>query len=165
MLKEPQLPTSLLLRAHSLEDELSSLIELPIRKLREIWRERVNEEPPAIRSRETMVRLLAWHVQVAAYGGLDRASQRKLAEIATILERDGTYQPKTRRDLSAGLVITREWRGVTHKIIVTGNGFQHQGKNFKSLSSVARAITGTRWSGPRFFGLGDRTNRLPKDAS
>ena len=60
---------------------------------------------------------------------------------------------KSARDLSPGVVLTREWKGVIHKVTVMAGGFQHLGKRYGSLSDIARTITGTRWSGPRFFGL------------
>ena len=67
--------------------------------------------------------------------------------------------------LRAGTVLVREWRGVAHRVLVLDTGFEHQGKRFGSLSEVARAISGTRWSGPRFFGLQDRPPSELKDAS
>jgi DUF2924 family protein len=137
----------------AIEVELTKLALLPINDLRGIWRERLGEEPPAIRSREVMVRLLGWRLQAETFGGLDVASERKLREIADALERTGTYEPKLHRDLSPGVVITREWKGVVHKVSATERGFEYEGRNFKSLSDIARTITGARWSGPRFFGL------------
>ena len=139
--------------AGAIEAELIKLTLLPISDLRKIWKERLDGEPPAVRSREVMVRLLGWRLQAEALGGLDVASERKLREIGDALERTGTYRPKLRRDLSPGIVITREWKGVVHKVSVTDQGFEYEGRHFKSLSDVARTITGTRWSGPRFFGL------------
>ncbi len=95
-----------------------------------------------------------------AFGGLDLPSERKLREIADTLERTGTYEPKQRRDLSPGVVVTREWNGAVHRVAVTTGGFEYDGRRFKSLSDVARTITGTRWSGPRFFGLEAETQTV-----
>lgn len=139
--------------------ELESLAGQPVKTLRTIWSDRLGTEPPAIRSREVMVRLLAWRLQAEARGGLDVASERKLREIAVAFDRDGTYEPKLRRDLSPGVVVTREWKGVVHRVAVTTGGFEYDGRRFKSLSDIARTITGTRWSGPRFFGLEQRPAR------
>jgi hypothetical protein len=137
----------------SIEAELASFSELTIHDLRGAWRERLGGEPPAIRSSDVLLRLLAWRIQAKAFGGHDAPTERKLREVATALERDGTYEPKIRRDLSPGVVLTREWKGVTHRVSVTVEGFEYLGKRYKSLSDIARTITGTRWSGPRFFGL------------
>jgi hypothetical protein len=142
-----------LLSISSIGAELSSLSELTINDLRAAWRERLGGEPPPIRSSDVLLRLLAWRIQAEAFGGHDAPTERKLREVARALERNGTYEPKIRRDLSPGVVLTREWKGVTHRVSVTADGFEYLGKRYKSLSDVARTITGTRWSGPRFFGL------------
>lgn len=143
--------------ADAIERLMSGLQDLTTEQLRDVWTDRLSTEPPAIRSREVLVRLLAWRTQAEAFGGLDASTELKLREIANALERDGSYEPKIRRDLLPGVVLIREWKGVTHKVTVTTGGFQHQGKGYKSLSNIARTITGTRWSGPRFFGLEQNT--------
>jgi len=129
-----------------------------------MWADRFYEEPPATRSRDLFARLLAWRMQEEARGGLDAVTGRKLRDVATALERDGSYEPKVRRELSSGVVLTREWKGVIHKVTVTADGFQHRGHRYKSLSDIARTITGTRWSGPRFFGLEQKCARQPQQA-
>ena len=78
---------------------------------------------------------------------MDAATARMLREVATGLELDGTYEPKIRNDLAPGVVLTREWKGLTHTVTVIADGFQHHGKRYRSLSDIARTITGTRWSG------------------
>jgi hypothetical protein len=139
--------------ADAIETEFSALSRLPIDKLRTAWRDRFESEPPNIRSRSVLLNELAWRIQVDAVGGLDAPTERRLAEIGKALERDGDYEPKVRRDFSPGVVLTREWKGTLHKVTVMAQGFQYLGKRYKSLSDIARTITGTRWSGPRFFGL------------
>jgi hypothetical protein len=104
--------------------------------------------------------MLAWQIQAEVHGALDLKTTRTLAAIAQALARDGAYQPQIMRSLSPGVVVTREWKGIVHKVTVTQHGFQHLGKTYRSLSDIARTITGTRWSGPRFFGLEQRTARL-----
>ena len=117
---------------------------------------------PSVRSRDTLLRLLAWQIQAAALGGFDADTEGKLRRIAKALEVDGDYEPKIRRDVSAGVVLTREWKGAIHKVTVTADGFQHLGKQYGSLSDIARTITGTRWSGPRFFGLEQKRQPKPQ---
>jgi hypothetical protein len=147
---------------HTIEAELVALAKLSIAELRKDWTDRCGDPAPAIRSRDLLLRLLAWRMQVDALGGLDAITERKLRDIAKALERDGDYEPKIRRDLSPGIVLTREWKGVIHKVTVTTDGFQHLGRRFGSLSDIARMITGTRWSGPRFFGLEQKEQRQPR---
>lgn len=141
------------IHTNELQTDIESLRDLDIKGLRSLWKVRVGNEPPNNRSAHLLRRLLAWQIQVRAFGNLNSVTARKLRAIATTLERDGTYEPKTRRDLSLGVVLTREWKGTIHKVTVMEGGFQYLDKRYGSLSDIARTITGTRWSGPRFFGL------------
>ena len=147
----------------SVETEILSLSELSIGDLKAAWARRFNSNPPAVRSCPLLLRLFAWQLQADAAGGLDAVTTRRLGSIAKALERDGTYEPKIRSNLSAGVVLTREWKGVVHRVTVTSVGFQHLGKRYGSLSDIARTITGTRWSGPRFFGLEQKRARPPQE--
>ena len=105
--------------------------------------------------------MFAWHLQAAKFGGLDAQSQRQLRQIAGALERDGTYEPQIRRNVSPGVELIREWKGTAHKVTATLEGFRYDGRHFRSLSDIARTITGTRWSGPRFFGLEGKSPPTP----
>ena len=145
--------------------ELARLSRLSLPKLRTAWTERLGSTPPAIRSSGLVLRMLAWQIQERAFGSLDAATRRTLYNIATAIERDGDYEPKTRHDLSPGVDLTREWKGVVYKVTVTDEGFILSDKKYKSLSEAARAITGTRWSGPRFFGLEQKSvKRIQRDS-
>jgi len=137
----------------SLDFKMSAIADLSTHALRKSWRARFGNDPPSIRSRAILAHLLAWRIQIDAIGGLDNATTRSLTKIAEALARDGSYEPKIRRGFSTGVVLSREWKGVAHKVTVVEGGFQHLGKRYRSLSDIARTITGTRWSGPRFFGL------------
>ncbi len=150
--------------ANAAETELSSLSQMPIGELRRLWRDRLGSEPPRLRSRSVILNELAWRIQADALGGMDSATERRLAEIGKALERDGDYEPKARRDFSPGVALTREWKGAIHKVTVVAQGFQYLGKRYKSLSDIARTITGTRWSGPRFFGLEQKRKAMPEAA-
>ncbi len=147
-----------------LEKELLRLATLRLEELRREWKLRFDANPPSVRSRDTLLRLLAWQIQVIARGGLDADTLGKLRRIAKALQTDGDYEPKIRRDVSPGVVLTREWKGVIHKVTITASGFQHLGKQYGSLSDIARTITGTRWSGPRFFGLEQNEKAKPRRA-
>lgn len=121
---------------------LKQLGAADLEELREGWERRYGAAP-RLRSPDLLRRMLAWRIQAAAEGGLDRVTRKLLAGDA------GT--PETL--LAEGTVITREWKGTRHEVEITGNGYLYSGARWKSLSEVARKITGTRWNGPRFFGL------------
>jgi hypothetical protein len=145
--------------AIDVENELSAVAKLSINDLKKAWVARFEINPPKIRSGDLLLRLSAWQVQSRATGELDSDTERKLSNIARALERNGSYEPQIRNDLSLGVVLTREWKGAIRKVTVVVDGFQYLGKKYGSLADIARTITGTRWSGPRFFGLEQRTAR------
>jgi hypothetical protein len=142
--------------ANSLEKELAHLESLSLDQLRKAWREQLGTEPPGFRARDVLLRMLAWQVQAKALGGLDPNTERQLRKIARAFERDPAHRPKPVRILSPGVVLTREWKGVLQRVTVERDGFSHLGHRYRTLSEAARAITGTKWSGPRFFGLESR---------
>jgi hypothetical protein len=111
------------------------------------WRRTVKTPPPKGISRRLMVQILTYEAQVQQRGGLKPAVRRRLARWAA-----GRAQSPSPR-LRPGARLVREWNGVSHVVDVTEVGLVWHGQGYRSLSAVARAITGTRWSGPRFFGL------------
>jgi hypothetical protein len=121
---------------------LARLETATLEEIREEWGRRYGA-PPRLRSPDLLRRILAWRIQAAAEGGLDRTTRR-------LLRGDGAARG-TR--LPTGALIAREWKGVRHEVEAVDDGFVYAGRQWKSLSEVARAITGTRWNGPRFFGL------------
>jgi hypothetical protein len=128
--------------------DVSHLEGLGLEALRGEWRARFGA-PPALRSPELLAMMLAWRIQAEAAGGLDADTRRALRRPVAAASR-AAPQP------SAGTKLIREWQGVRHEVTaVSEGGFLYQGQRFRSLSQVARAITGTRWNGPRFFGLRD----------
>jgi hypothetical protein len=147
---------------HTIDAEFVAFTKLPIAELRKAWANRFGDTSPAISSRDVLLHFLAWRIQADLLGGLDSVTERKLRDIAKALERDGDYEPKIRRNLSPGIVLTREWKGVIHKVTVAADGFQYLGRQYRSLSDIARMITGTRWSGPRFFGLEQKEHCQPR---
>jgi hypothetical protein len=140
----------------TLEADLDDVEDARLSELRVIWKEKLGYEPPPLRSREIFRRMLAYRLQAAALGDLSAAAKRKLAAMETRRAMPGqTPRPTTIR-LSPGTLLIREWKGVRHEVRVLADGFSHQGVVYKSLSEVARAIAGTRWNGPLFFGLRDK---------
>ena len=128
-------------------EEVRSLLHMDLDRLRGEWRRRIGA-PPKLRSTELLRLLLAWRLQAEAYGGLDRQTLKALQATST---------PRHRRsEPPVGARLTREWKGRTHSVERIENGYLYEGKVLVSLSEAARAITGVRWNGPRFFGLRDQ---------
>lgn len=125
---------------------LTEIQTMNLDALRAHWRDRFGL-PPKLRSEPILRMLLAWRVQAAAFGGLDAVTLRALA-------RTGPVQPEG-RGLGVGARLTRHWKGREVTVIVEENGFRWAGELFASLSAAATAIAGSRWNGPRFFGLRD----------
>jgi len=98
-------------------------------------------------------RRLTYELQARALGDLPAVTQRRLQRLHQSFKADPQHKPLPRRSLKPGIVLTRSWRGVLHQVQVTDQGLDYRGERFASLSEVARRITGTRWSGPLFFGL------------
>jgi hypothetical protein len=130
-------------KADRVTEEVRALEALDLHGLRDEWRKRYGE-PPKMRSRELLARLLAWKIQSEAFGGLDAKTVRMITSESL---------PSSRPTLSAGTRLDRDWQGQRYEVDVLENGFAYAGQTYRSLSEVARAITGTRWNGWRFFGL------------
>lgn len=124
-------------------EEVRALERLDLGGLRRVWRERIGE-PPRLRSKELLRLLLAWRIQSDAWGDIPSSVRRALRQPTLVAGRSR---------LSVGLKITKEWQGRRHDVETTADGFMWEGETYSSLSAVARAITGTKWNGPRFFGL------------
>ena len=138
----------------SIASFVSDLLSAPLHIVREKWRRAHRGVPlPLGLPRDVMVRGITWHEQCTRYGGLAPATERVLDKMARQLEVTGTLEIERSVRPKTGTRILREWRGRTYVVEVADGGFLHDGSRFASLSHVARAITGTRWSGPRFFGL------------
>src|SRR6516225_8927802 len=143
-------------RYHERSSEaLSRLPQLDLGELRELWcRLHKTETSPRL-SRELLVRAVAHRMQEVASGGPRLELQRQLRQIALELQQTGRL--RIRPQLKPGTRLMREWRGQSHEVLVLDDGFSWQGVHYRSLSALARKITGTAWSGPLFFGL--RSNR------
>ncbi len=142
--------------SEDLSKKLSALAELDTAGLRREWRRLYRSHPPLHIRRDLLVLAIAWKLQEKVYGGLTAAQKRKLAGIAEELRNNGNLSADPAIRLKPGLRLVREWRGETHDVLVLEDGFEWNGERRRSLSAIAREITGTRWSGPRFFGLKPR---------
>ncbi len=138
----------------SVPAQLAALPGKSIAELRDLWRELYQAEPPPY-NRGFLVKRLAYRIQELTYGGLSAPTVARLDSLAD--EEEARLQGKPRRRITdrpvAGTCLVREWQGVEHHVMVLVDGFEYQGRTYRSLSAVARAITGTQWNGPLFFGL------------
>jgi hypothetical protein len=132
---------------------LDSLANMSTVEMGELWRELFSVPPPVKVRRELLIRILAYKIQEEAFGGLSTTTRRRLKQIAVSLENGNNKLNVGQRPIKPGTRLIREWRGKTHTVSVSDTGFEFHGSQYRSLSEIARLITGTRWSGPRFFGL------------
>ena len=124
--------------------EIEGLDELNLEQLREKWRTRFGM-PPRIGSPQLFRLMLAWRMQMAVQGGLDPNTRAALRRSGRVVAEG--------QNLGQGAIIKRQWQGQEVLVEVVDGGFAWNGETFKSLSAVATAITGSRWNGPKFFGL------------
>ena len=139
---------------------LTALKTASTAELKTQWRNLFDTEPPPF-NRQYLQSRLAFRIQELAYGGLKPDTVRRLEKLGEQLEsgkgKGGKRRPgSSARNLMAGTRLVREYQGVEHAVTVTASGFEWEGRPYKSLSAIARAITGTRWNGPLFFGLRSR---------
>ena len=125
------------------------------------WRRLYRSVPPQRIRRDLLVLAIGWKLQENIHGGLTAAQTRKLASLARVLREEGDLTGSSAIRVKPGVRLMREWRGETHQVLVLEDGFEWNGRRCRSLSAIAREITGTHWSGPRFFGL----ERRPKPFS
>ncbi len=136
--------------------ELARLGDLTLFELREEWRRRHRMPPPMRLSRELLIRAITYNLQERALGGLSKSIVRKLVCLNVGLTAGDGRKPIPPISLKSGMRLVREWRGVTHTVLVHADGVEWNGRRYSSLTIIAREITGARWSGPRFFGLRKR---------
>ena len=141
--------------------EIAKLAKMPRDDLRERWQKVHGAEPPERISRGLMVRSLAYRIQEQEYGGLDKNTMRRLRALARSLDTEGEVSPSAGAILKTGAKLVREWHGRTYTVAALEEGFEFKGKRYRSLSRIAREITGSRWSGVRFFGLAGDTKGTP----
>jgi hypothetical protein len=132
---------------------LTALKTASVGQLKALWRQLFETEPPPY-SRGFLESRLAYRIQELAYGGLKPETLERLAALGESLDGGDVGRRRTRdRKPIAGTQLIREWRGTEQRVTVTQDGFDYEGRPYKSLSAIARAITGTRWNGWVFFGL------------
>jgi hypothetical protein len=128
---------------------LAQLPGMGHKELEKHWKEVFGREPSRGMRRDHMIPIVAYRVQEKAFGGLKKSTARMLRELALGIasEAQAVYRPMT------GTRYVREHNGKLHEVTVLDDGFEYEGENYRSLTEIARVITGTKWSGPAFFGL------------
>jgi hypothetical protein len=140
------------------EDHLDRIAKMNIEELRALWRQRRGVPAPEALSKDLIARVLAHDVQIASLGDLEPRVRKLMASPLMKGSRASRY-------LKIGSVIVREHNGQMQEVMVVSGGFSWQGRTYSSLSTIAKAMTGTSWNGPRFFGLraADSDGRLGED--
>jgi hypothetical protein len=141
-------------------DELARLADLTIFELRAEWRRLHRAQPPMRLSRDLLMRGITYKLQERPLGGLSKTTIRKLESLCGKSTPD--KPPAAPVSLKPGTRLVREWRGVTHSVLVHSGGFEWNGERYGSLSLIAEKITGAHWSGPRFFRLRELTGASSK---
>jgi hypothetical protein len=132
--------------------EIAELPALNKAQLLPIWRRNFDQDPPPKLRKELMVPILAYRMQEKEFGGLSHRARARLREIAQSLGSGKRAGPDAVSRIRPGTRLIRRWGGEVHEVSATDVGFDYRGKQYASLSRIAREITGTRWSGPLFFG-------------
>jgi hypothetical protein len=141
------------LGCEALAAEIASLSKLGIDELRECWKAMYGRAPSRDIGRSFLTRAIAYRLQERAYGGLKPSTRRLLARAAEETATGSSPKKLQSRRARSGTILIREWQGNAHRVTMLDDGVSFHGKHYRSLSEVAREITGSRWSGPRFFGL------------
>jgi hypothetical protein len=148
----------------AIEDKLDRLPAMPIAQLRVRYREVFRSDPPEAFGPDLLRRSIAHRIQEKAYGGLSRSAQRLLDQMMKAYAAKPNGKIVLPRRIKPGSVLVREWKGKSHRVMVLAEGFAYAGETYTNLSEIAVLITGTRWNGPRFFGLRSKTEERTEHA-
>jgi len=144
--------------------EIDNLEKLSRAELRVFWEQEFAGKPPRALGRDILALGIAYARQERCYGGLTRPVAKELDRLLARVLEEAADAPKAATSPlpTTGTILVREWRGTTHRVTVVNDGFLWNNKTHQSLSSIARAITGTNWNGPRFFGVREPTKPTPE---
>jgi len=143
-------------------EKLEGLQKLSLKELQTEWRRHYRLEPPRRISRGLLIRAVAFKIQEQIHGGLKGPVKRKLKAMMASIDTGSDAKTPTATHLKPGIRLIREWQGKRYDVLVLENGFEFHGQTYRSLTAIAREITGAHWSGPRFFGLNKTTKASPE---
>jgi hypothetical protein len=149
----------------AVEAELDRLAVMPIAQLRVRYQEVFHSDPPKAFGPDLLRRSIAHRIQEKAYGSLSRSAQRLLDQMMKAYAAKPNGKIALPRRIKPGSVLVREWKGKSHRVMVLADGFAYDGSTFGNLSEIAGLITGTKWNGPRFFGLRSKTQGSDEPAT
>jgi hypothetical protein len=138
---------------------LANLPKLSKTALRELWMQVFNAPSPPQLRRHLMIQILAYRLQEQAFRSLTAASRGRLRQLARAFQNNSNSAVSSIPSIKSGTCLVRQWGDQVHLVNVEASGYEHQGARYKSLSEIARLITGTRWSGPLFFGIKSQQNQ------
>jgi Protein of unknown function (DUF2924) len=145
----------------SVEQRLAALPTLTKAALHDLWMHLFQSTPPSPLRRDLMIPILAYRIQGQAFGSLSARAQERLRQLSRGFEKGSDLIPERSPRIRPGTRLVRQWGDCVHLVNVETSGYEYQGARYRSLSEIARLITGTRWSGPLFFGI-KRESANPK---
>jgi hypothetical protein len=156
-------------KTSSVEDEIAHLRDLDLKGLRSRWRSMFKRPPPIHLPRQLLFAITAYRIQADRFGDLDHETRKVLdrtdaKDTGTVISARLASLDQKRTALTPGTVLVREWDRQSQRVMVMADGFSWNGQTYDSLSKVAFAITGTKWNGPRFFGLRDKEDQSAGEA-
>jgi hypothetical protein len=134
------------------DGELGAITKMSAHELRNEWRRLYKVEPPPRLGRDLLLLAVGFKIQERVHGGLPQSTRRRLRTLEQELA-SGKGTASAALTLKPGARLVRQWRGRVHTVLMLEDGFDYEGERFRSLTQIARRITGVKWSGPRFFGL------------
>jgi len=147
----------------AVETELDRLATAPIVELRERYREVLRTDPPKAFGPDLLRRSIAQRIQEKAYGGLPGPTKRLLDQLVKTMAAKPNGRLELPRRIKPGSELIRTWKGKAYRVVVQPDGFAYDGTTYASLSEIASLIAGTRWNGPRFFGLRSKPEKGSTD--
>jgi len=149
----------------SITDQLLSVRSLQKEAVVGLWRQLFETDPPARMRKELLIQFLAYRMQEQEFGPLSERSHRRLCQLAKAIEGSSTTSSLQKVSIRAGTRLVRQWKDQVHVVNVEEGSYEYRGNPYDSLSEIARLITGTRWSGPLFFGLKGKAMKNSKEAA
>jgi len=137
---------------HPVAQRLAALPQLDKAALHDLWKQLFSASPPKLR-RDLMISILAFRLQEQAFGSLSPRIRDRLRQLSVAFEKDSDSPVPSAPQIRPGTRLVRQWRDQVHLVNVGANFYEYQGARYQNLSEIARLITGTRWSGPLFFGI------------
>jgi|HubBroStandDraft_6_1064221.scaffolds.fasta_scaffold14179_2 hypothetical protein len=146
-------------------DQLSTLPTLPKEALVDLWRVLFETAPPSRMRKELMLQFLAYRLQEQEVCSLSARNRRRLTQLARSIDDDSKRSPSQTVPIKPGTRLMRQWKDRVHIVNVEEGSYEYNGTRYDSLSEIARLITGTRWSGPLFFGLKGKRSESSTEAA